>query len=205
MGIYEDDGEVAYSAVSLVDGPAGASVGRADVKSQLNLTTAAHDNWIDRAIVAAEKHVQKITNRVLISSRFDAFYDRFPATGRIIELPKPDVSAVELITYNATDGTSTILPAEQYTVDTDSERGRIWEAYGFGWPSTRAIRHAVTIRFLAGYADAGAVPEDIKHAMYMLIAHWFSNRASVLVGTISKEIEFGVAALLAGYESHRFL
>ena len=200
----DGDESYAYSAVSLVTGATESALALADVKSQLNLTASAHDTWLDRTIVAAERYVENKTNRVLISSTFDAFYDRFPWPGGLIELPKPDVSAVDSISYVATDGSVTTWDSAQYVVDIVSERGRIWEAHGFDWPATRTIRHAVTVRFQAGYANASAVPDDLKHAMLMLISHWFNNRDAVLTGTISKEVELGVEALLASYVSRRF-
>jgi hypothetical protein len=40
------------------------------------------------------------------------------------------------------------------------------------------------------------VPAAIRHAILMLVGHWYEARSSVLTGTISKEIEFGVKSLL---------
>ncbi|NDB18915.1 MAG: phage gp6-like head-tail connector protein [Actinobacteria bacterium] len=41
------------------------------------------------------------------------------------------------------------------------------------------------------------VPKQAVHAINMLIGHWYFNREAVLTGTISKEIELAVAALLS--------
>jgi hypothetical protein len=40
------------------------------------------------------------------------------------------------------------------------------------------------------------VPTQIRHAILMLVAHWYDRRESVLTGSISKEVEFGVKSLL---------
>lgn len=42
----------------------------------------------------------------------------------------------------------------------------------------------------------GLVPESIVAAMKLLIGHWYENRETVLVGSISKEFEFTLEALL---------
>lgn len=42
----------------------------------------------------------------------------------------------------------------------------------------------------------GLVPKTAIQAMYLLIGHWYENREAVVTGTISKEIEFAVNALL---------
>lgn len=49
-----------------------------------------------------------------------------------------------------------------------------------------------------------AMPATIRRAILMLVAHWDENRSAVLTGTISKEVEFAVKALLdsEGYGSY---
>jgi uncharacterized phiE125 gp8 family phage protein len=56
----------------------------------------------------------------------------------------------------------------------------------------------VVITWWGGYGEDGrSVPNQIRHAMLMLVAHWYGTaRESVLIGSISKEIEFGVKSLL---------
>jgi hypothetical protein len=41
------------------------------------------------------------------------------------------------------------------------------------------------------------VPAAIRHAMLMLVGFWYENRSTVLVGSISKQLEFAVESLLA--------
>lgn len=38
--------------------------------------------------------------------------------------------------------------------------------------------------------------DDIKHAMLLLIGHWYSNREGVVVGAPSNEVQLGVERLL---------
>jgi hypothetical protein len=41
------------------------------------------------------------------------------------------------------------------------------------------------------------VPAAIRHAILMLVGHWYDGaRSGVLTGSISKEVEFGVKSLL---------
>ena len=42
----------------------------------------------------------------------------------------------------------------------------------------------------------GVVPEKAKQAIKLLCGHWYENRESVLVGSISKQLEFTLTALL---------
>ena len=70
-------------------------------------------------------------------------------------------------------------------------------AYGESWPSfTPYPTGAVRIQFTAGYNDIANVPQMVKQAILLLVGHWYENREATLAGTISREIEFAVHALL---------
>lgn len=44
--------------------------------------------------------------------------------------------------------------------------------------------------------DQMALTDDVKQAILLLVGHWYANRESVVVGTISAEVPMGVPALL---------
>jgi len=73
----------------------------------------------------------------------------------------------------------------------------IYPLYLSVWPSVRLDDKSVQISYLAGYGGAANVPTPAKHAIKMLVGHWYANRETVLVGSISKEFEFAASALLA--------
>lgn len=56
----------------------------------------------------------------------------------------------------------------------------------------------------SGTSFLGLVPDEIRHAMLLLVAHWYENREAVLVGTISTEIQFAVDSLLRMKSVDRF-
>lgn len=41
-----------------------------------------------------------------------------------------------------------------------------------------------------------SMTDDVKHAMLLLIGHWYSNRESVVVGVVSSQVQLGVESLL---------
>lgn len=45
-------------------------------------------------------------------------------------------------------------------------------------------------------ASEMAMSDDVKHAMLLLIGHWYSNREGVVVGAPSAEVQLGVERLL---------
>ena len=57
--------------------------------------------------------------------------------------------------------------------------------------------------YQAGYtvdpedADVWPAPDDVRQAVLLLVGNWFENRESVIIGTITTELEHGVKMLLA--------
>ena len=65
-------------------------------------------------------------------------------------------------------------------------------------PSVYAREDAVQVEYVVGYED-GDCPDSLRLAVLSLAAHFYENRESVLVGTVSKEIEMATTALCSPY------
>ncbi|EDM47760.1 head-tail connector protein [Marinobacter algicola] len=52
--------------------------------------------------------------------------------------------------------------------------------------------------------DALVLDDDITTAMLLLIGHWYTNRESVVVGTITSELPMAVEALISPYRHFHF-
>jgi uncharacterized phiE125 gp8 family phage protein len=94
--------------------------------------------------------------------------------------------------------TTTTLSATSYRVDRDATPGKIRTVYNGTWPSHLTDPNAVTVTWWAGYGAAGSdVPQAIRHAILMLVAHLYENRqAAVATGAVPQDVPFGVKALL---------
>ena len=130
--------------------------------------------------------------------------DGFPPNGMDnIELPRPPMATASAvtavaITYTTESGAVVVFPSNEYRVDRYSAPGGISPLFDQAWPVHRRDENSVMITWWGGYGEDGrSVPTQIRHAMLMLVAHWYgAGRESVLTGSISKEIEFGVHSLL---------
>ena len=152
------------TTTTYTDNIADASLGAAAPGSNSTSEPGLH-LLIASARLAAEAELR----RYLVTQTLDAYLDEFPRTcDRSIRLPP--FQSVLAITYVDTDGNTQTLAADQYVADANSLPGRIVEAYGVSWPSTRQQENAVKVRFVAGYGTAGAVPACIKHWMLMKVA-----------------------------------
>ena len=72
-------------------------------------------------------------------------------------------------------------------------------------PATRARElNAFEVDFTDGYGDeADDVPGPIRHALKLLVAHWFERREVVVLGLGPQEVPATVAGLLLPYRRVR--
>ena len=67
----------------------------------------------------------------------------------------------------------------------------------FTWPTTFVRDDAIAIEYVIGYGDTFRdVPSTVRHALFMLVSHYYENRENELIGTISKTLPFGFEALI---------
>ena len=68
---------------------------------------------------------------------------------------------------------------------------------GQTWPGVLVDHEAITVTYVAGFGDDhNAVPEQIRHALLMLVAYLFNQRESALIDPIIVEVPFGTNVLL---------
>jgi uncharacterized phiE125 gp8 family phage protein len=187
----------------MITAPAAEPVTLNDVKDYLRIDADSEDfdSILTGLIIAAREYCETFQNRVYITQTWEQSFDSFPDLP--LKFPKAPLQSVESIKFIDENNVESTWGATNYIVDSDSEPGRLALSANGSWPSVnlRPI-NAVKIRFIAGYGEAEAVPEKMKLAMKMLIAHWFENPEAVIVGgvgsSMSKEMEFAVCALLWG-------
>ncbi len=184
-------------AETLVTAATEDPVSLSDIKLHCRITHNDEDELLLQLVGAATRHVESHLNQQLVTATWRLTLLGFPHCEIIV--PRPPLIAVSSITYVDTAGTTTTLSASNYQVDASAKPGRIMPAYSLFWPDTRYETYiAVTINYTAGYGAAEDVPLPIRQAIKLLAAHWYQNRESVLVGTISSELPMAVRSLLAG-------
>lgn len=160
-------------ALVLVTAPAAEPLTLAEAKDHLRITTTDRDSYITRLVKVARERVETITRRALITQTWDYKLYGFP--GWEIEIPLPQLASVDSIKYlEPSAGVETTLATSEYRVSGvgGHNPGRVAPAFGKSWPTTYGVDESVTVRFAAGYGAAAAVPEQIKHAMCLLLGAW---------------------------------
>ena len=197
-----------YESLTRTTPPTVEPVTLAEAKQHLRVDSESDDAYILGLIAAAREWVEAYLDRTLVHTQWTMRLDDLPASDDEIELPRPPMATTAgftavSITHTLSDGTVVTMPENQYRVDRNATPGEVYPVYAGTWPANRREdENAVAITWWAGYGASGAsVPAAIRHAILMLVGHWYEFRTSVLVGSISQEIEFGVKSLL---DSQRF-
>ena len=139
----------------------------AQAKAQLSIASSddAHDTKLTRLITAARQKYEYDTHTRLLAATFDQIYDGFYNRMRLSERP---VDSVTSITYYNANNSQQTLSTDVYAFDESLREIRLKPDQSF--PDSKDRWDAVTIRYVTGYST---VPETARHAMLLLIAHWF--------------------------------
>lgn len=166
-----------------------------EAKVHLRVDGSHEDAEITRLIKTATRFVEREATRQMLATTYD-----LPVAGfwcGPLKIPRPPLQSVTSVKYYDTSGTEQTLATSYYSVrKPEGMPGWIERLPDQSWPSVDNREFPVTIRYVAGYASAEAVPMTYQHAILLLIGHWYENREASLVGTISKEAEFAVSNLI---------
>lgn len=161
----------------------------ADLTDQDAVLTAYHD--------AAVSWVEEYTGRSLTTQTWQMSAPTFP---RRLWLPRAaPLQSVTFVKYYTTAGVLTTLSSSVYTIPAFSEPAVIGLAYAQTWPSVYERDDAVQVEYVTGATSASDVPAPLRHAVQLLVGHWYANRESVIVGTSAMETPMAVESLCAPY------
>jgi uncharacterized phiE125 gp8 family phage protein len=159
-------------------------------KAQCRVDDTTEDSLIEGYIAAARSHVEAYCNTPLVSRTITAKCDSFCDFERF---PLGPLTSVSSVAYVDTDGANQTLAGTVYELRSDGLEASIVLKYNQSWPSIQSGSR-ITVTGVAGYT---AIPDDIIHAILLLIAHWFENREAVGNGVVI--LPMGVDALLCNH------
>ena len=167
-------------------------------KDTLHVSGTDHDARIDALIDAATEFVQERQRRKLLNTTCIDYLDDWPADGVLRPKYAPLVS-VTSIQYVDTDGVLQTWDSDEYDVDTDTEPGRIVEAYGESFPSLRGDINGVKVTYVAGYGtDPDDVPQRTRNGILLLVYDWFyhPDREDSLPASVRSLMDFDALGLV---------
>ena len=193
--------------------PAAAEpVTLAELKLHMRIVDDAEHSLISALNTAARQYVEDYTQRAIAVQTYLLTLDGFPIESHpswyppvepyprpwdvAIELPRSPVSSVTSVVYDDPAGTATTLADDQYRLDLGGAVPLIVPAYGKRWPATRPQIGSVRITFVAGYTT---VPEGLKCAIKLLVAHWYMYREPTGAVATTANVPLTIEALMSQY------
>lgn len=141
----------------------------AEAKTHMNVDITDDDTFIGKLITSARQHAEEFTGRSFITQTWVRMIDWFP---RVIDLERGDVISITTLKYIDPNGDLQTLASDQYQTDFTANPARVMPARTVNWPSISSIDfNAVQVTYTAGYGAASVVPEIIKDAIQIIVAH----------------------------------
>lgn len=176
--------------------PDGHPLAVFEAKRQLRIEPedTDQDDHIADLCAAAHRKIERELGYPILRQTRETHLTGFPRGP--IWLGGGDAPEIVSIQYRDTANALQTLDAKTYALDGVSRLARVYPAPAASWPSTVCTPSAVVITWRAGWDKPSDVPEDLIHAMKLLVGHWDQNREAVVVGTISTEVQIALEDLL---------
>ncbi len=184
----------------LLNGPDIEPVTLAQAKEFLRFDNNNEDDFINSLITAARLHVESVSGRALISQSWRLVLDEWPKN-RIINLPIAPLISLSAINIYDEEGNANSLSLAQFQAETKTSPARIFLPRLIEGQINMRERQAIEIDFLAGYgATEQDVPNDLKIAIFTLIAHWFEHRDALIIAGSGSIVPAGFDRIIAPYK-----
>ena len=159
-------------SLRLVTAATTPALSLAEAKAHLRVDSNAEDTLIESLVAAATDMAEQQTRRALMQQTWELTLDAFPTAFELTRVPVQSIASVK---YTDISGVEQTLGPSAYTLDTSDGYGFAYvkQSYGTEWPSAR---EGVKVRYVAGYADAAAVPEPIVQWIKLMVSTMFDNR-----------------------------
>lgn len=181
----------------LLTPPSGEPVALAEMKAFLRVEHDDDDDVIAALIAGARIHIEAQTRRALMTQVWRLTRDAWPASGLLPLLPAPLRTLVAVRVHDS-DGQPQTADAEGFAIDKVSAPAVLTFAPGeLVAPGRKA--GGIEIDIECGYGAAADVPEPLRQAIRLLVAHWYENRALIAASGEVASVPSSVLALIAPY------
>ena len=147
----------------------------AEAKTFLRLAGTAEDDLLTGLIRAAREDLERATGLALIEQGWRLVLDCVPGTD-VVLVPRHPVREIVAVTAYGSEGEASLVAASDYQTDLISRPARL---LFMRRPQPMRAMNGLEIDFRAGFGEASTdVPDLLRRAMLVLVAHWYEFRAS---------------------------
>jgi len=180
----------------LLTAPADEPLTLDEARAFLRVEHHDEDALIGALIAGARLHVEAQTRRALITQVWRFALDAWPESGRIDVRPAPLQAVIAARVYDDA-GNAASLDLQAFV---PALAASVIAFVPWAMPMPGRLVAGIELDVRVGYGDAAtAVPEPLRQAMRLLVAHWYENRTPVAVGHEIAVLPEAVTALLAPY------
>jgi uncharacterized phiE125 gp8 family phage protein len=183
--------------LTLIAPPAEAPVALAELKAHLRIEHADEDALIAAMASAAVKAVEARAALAMVAQTFRLSLDA-PPEG-VVVLPKGPVFSLLSVANVNREGVASPVDSALYDF-APGLNARI-AVRGF-LPRSELSVGGYRVDFVAGFADAASVPEELKLAVMMIAAHFYENREAASPERVFPAV-IAADALIAPYKQVR--
>ena len=145
------------------------------VKDQTRVSGSDDDVYLESLISRAVAYVdaQGVLGRAMITQTW-AQSMQYP-NGRV-HLKMATVQSLSAVKFFDDANVLQTATLADYRLVAGDDFAYVEPVIGSAWPTAFDRIDAVRVEFVAGYGLAADVPENICHALLLLVGHWYQNR-----------------------------
>jgi uncharacterized phiE125 gp8 family phage protein len=167
-----------------------------EAKAFLRVQHDDDDAVIAALIAAARGHVEALSRRALLVQRWRVVIDAWPPSGRLDPRIGPLRSVIAARVYDH-NNTAHDVDTVRFVV---AAAANVIASPCSALPRPGRAHAGIELDLELGYgASASDVPQPLRHAMRLLVAHWYENRGLAAIGGNVAMLPAGLGALVAPY------
>ncbi len=189
-------------ALVLTSAPLIEPVSLDEAKAHLRIDGNAEDILVSSLILTSRLHIEAALDLALIDQAWTLQLDRWPRTSDV-EIPLSPLQSVNGVGVRNAAGELVPVPATSYLTDMASRPPRI-VFNGAVRPDPGVAAAGIEIAFSAGFGStAASVPAPLRHAVLMLVSHWYEHRDAAETGSLQTRIPDVISDLIAPFRKIR--
>jgi len=179
LGDEVSDADVVEAYIAYLQGalPGEEPVTLDEIKLHLDVARDDQDEMLGSMIMAAREWVENYTGLILVKRTVSQAFDSF---GAVCDLYAWPVAAGSSVIVEYADSTGAEQAIADARLNTLRRPARVYPAFGASWPT--AFNGSVSVTVEAGYATPADVPYALKAAIKIMVADFYANRESNIVG-----------------------